>query len=74
MNLERPDYAKDAKQIAGLSVFKKDEDGQVRHIYTGLPHIQPGSERGMDLLGVVYNLLDLTPEGRGNWYAGNDYM
>ena len=26
-------------------------------------------ERGIDLLSPVWNVLDLTPEGRGDWYA-----
>jgi predicted dithiol-disulfide oxidoreductase (DUF899 family) len=26
-------------------------------------------ERGIDLLTPVYNLLDLTPQGRDDWYA-----
>ncbi len=30
-------------------------------------------ERGLDLLCAVYNVLDLTPEGRGAWYASFDY-
>ena len=30
-------------------------------------------ERGIDLLTPVYNALDLTPEGRGNWYAKLTY-
>ena len=30
-------------------------------------------ERGIDLLGPVYNVLDLTPQGRGNWYATLNY-
>ena len=30
-------------------------------------------ERGIDLLQPVYNMLDLTPQGRGNWYASLDY-
>jgi predicted dithiol-disulfide oxidoreductase (DUF899 family) len=30
-------------------------------------------ERGLDLLFPVYNVLDLTPRGRGNWYASFDY-
>ncbi len=30
-------------------------------------------ERGIDLLTPVYNLLDLTPEGRGDWYAQLTY-
>jgi len=31
------------------------------------------NERGIDLLQPVYNLLDLTPQGRGNWYASLEY-
>jgi predicted dithiol-disulfide oxidoreductase (DUF899 family) len=30
-------------------------------------------ERGLDLLSPVYNVLDLTSEGRGNWYASLEY-
>jgi predicted dithiol-disulfide oxidoreductase (DUF899 family) len=73
MGLEQPGYAKDANQVAGVSVFRKDDEGQVRHVYTAFPHIEPGSQRGLDLLASVYNVMDLTPEGRGSWYAENDY-
>jgi predicted dithiol-disulfide oxidoreductase (DUF899 family) len=30
-------------------------------------------ERGIDLLTPGYNILDLTPRERGNWYASLDY-
>jgi predicted dithiol-disulfide oxidoreductase (DUF899 family) len=30
-------------------------------------------QRGIDLLCPVWNVLDLTPAGRGNWYAALDY-
>jgi predicted dithiol-disulfide oxidoreductase (DUF899 family) len=30
-------------------------------------------ERGIDLMTPVYNLMDLTPQGRDNWYAKLDY-
>jgi predicted dithiol-disulfide oxidoreductase (DUF899 family) len=30
-------------------------------------------ERGLDLLCPVYNILDLTPQGRGDWYADLGY-
>ena len=30
-------------------------------------------ERGIDVLSPVYNILDLTPRGRGDWYASLDY-
>ena len=29
--------------------------------------MRPGQFRGIDLLSPVWNLLDLTPEGRGDW-------
>jgi predicted dithiol-disulfide oxidoreductase (DUF899 family) len=72
MNLEKPDYAPDVKQLAGMSVFKKDGD-VVRHMYTCLPHFTANSVRGVDLLGSMYNILDLTPEGRGDFNASNEY-
>jgi predicted dithiol-disulfide oxidoreductase (DUF899 family) len=30
-------------------------------------------ERGIDLLSPVWHVLDLTPRGRGEWYAALDY-
>jgi predicted dithiol-disulfide oxidoreductase (DUF899 family) len=30
-------------------------------------------QRGIDLLTPVYNMLDLTPEGRDDWYAQLTY-
>jgi predicted dithiol-disulfide oxidoreductase (DUF899 family) len=30
-------------------------------------------ERGLDLLCAVYNILDLTPQGRGDWYVSFNY-
>jgi predicted dithiol-disulfide oxidoreductase (DUF899 family) len=29
--------------------------------------------QGIDLLSPVWHLLELTPQGRGEWYAGLDY-
>jgi predicted dithiol-disulfide oxidoreductase (DUF899 family) len=31
------------------------------------------NERGIDLMSPVWNLLDLTPQGRGDWYAKLEY-
>jgi len=74
MNVEDAEWMKFSKQAPGVSVFKKDgESGEVRHMYTAFPAIEPGSERGLDLMNGTYNILDLTPEGRGNWYAENEY-
>jgi predicted dithiol-disulfide oxidoreductase (DUF899 family) len=41
----------------GASVFYKDERGDVFHTYSTYA-------RGIDLLNVTYNFLDLTPKGR----------
>ena len=41
----------------GLSVFTKDEDGNIYRTYSTY-------ERGLDLLVGAYNYLDLTPKGR----------
>jgi predicted dithiol-disulfide oxidoreductase (DUF899 family) len=61
-------------QDSTLSVFTKDGDGTLRHFYTVHPWLsQEVKERGMDLVFPVYNILDLTPQGRGNWYGSFDY-
>jgi predicted dithiol-disulfide oxidoreductase (DUF899 family) len=31
------------------------------------------NERGIDRLTPVYNMLDLTPQGRDDWYAELSY-
>lgn len=47
------------------------EGGHVRHLYSLPANFLDGSERGIDLLSPVWNVLDLLPDGRGDWYAGN---
>ena len=54
-------------QLPGASVFTRDPDGSVRHFYTVCAFMKEGHFRGMDLLSPVWNFLDLTPEGRGDW-------
>lgn len=44
-------------EAPGLSVFVKDEAGQVYHSYSCY-------SRGLDILNTAYNHLDLTPAGR----------
>jgi len=64
----------DGGQDSSLNVFTKDAGGTVRHFYTQHPRLaQDIKERGIDLLTPVYNLMDLTPAGRGNWYARLEY-
>jgi predicted dithiol-disulfide oxidoreductase (DUF899 family) len=65
---------REGNQDSTLSVFTKDKDGTLRHFYTAHPRMSTDIlERGIDLLTPVYNLLDLTPLGRGDWYASFKY-
>jgi predicted dithiol-disulfide oxidoreductase (DUF899 family) len=64
----------EGRQDSALSVFTRDGAGTVRHYYTTHPWLDDDmNERGIDLLQPVYNMLDLTPQGRGSWYASLDY-
>lgn len=44
-------------ELPGISVFYKDEDGDVFHTYSCYA-------RGLDMLNGAYNYLDLLPKGR----------
>ncbi|OCL15357.1 DUF899-domain-containing protein [Glonium stellatum] len=79
MGVERPAWFSELEQGPGISVFryeveegKPKEEGVMRHFYTTTPHFAEDVVRGMDLLSPVWNLLDLTPEGRGEWNPRND--
>ena len=54
-------------QLPGISVFRRESGGSVRHFYTGGAIMGEGQYRGLDLLSPVWNLFDLLPEGRGDW-------
>ena len=45
------------EEMPGISVFYKDQEGQVYHTYSRYA-------RGLDLLNGTYHLLDLVPKGR----------
>ena len=61
-------------QESTVSVFTLDADGQIRHVYTGHPRTaEDVYERGIDQLCAVWNVLDLTPQGRGDWYSSLSY-
>ena len=65
---------RDGKQDSTVSVLTRDGDGALRHFYTAHPMMAPDiKERGIDLLCPVYNVLDLTPQGRRDWYASFKY-
>ena len=64
----------DGGQDSAISVFQLGDDGAVRHFYTGTPRMAEDIyERGIDLLTPVWNLFDLTPAGRPDWYPSLSY-
>jgi predicted dithiol-disulfide oxidoreductase (DUF899 family) len=64
----------EGNQDSTVSVFTKDKEGIVRHSYSAHPRMSPEiKERGIDLLTPVWNLLDLTHLGRGDWYPSLVY-
>jgi predicted dithiol-disulfide oxidoreductase (DUF899 family) len=65
---------REGQQDSAVSVFTKDDKGVIHHFYTAHPRMAEDiKERGVDLLCPVYNALDLTPQGRGDWYASFKY-
>ncbi len=58
----------DGDQYPGVSVFVKGSDGSLKHFYSGSAIMKEDEYRGMDLITPVWNLLDLTPDGRGDWW------
>jgi predicted dithiol-disulfide oxidoreductase (DUF899 family) len=65
---------REGNQDSTVSVFNRGTDGTLRHFYSAHPRMSEDiKERGIDLLCPVYNVLDLTPQGRGDWYASFDY-
>jgi predicted dithiol-disulfide oxidoreductase (DUF899 family) len=64
----------DGNQDSTISVFTLNADGSPSHFYTAHPSMSDEiRERGIDLLCPVWHLLDLTPQGRGDWYPSLDY-
>ncbi len=64
----------DGVQDSMVSVFVRDADGNVRHTYSMRPWFSSEiRERGIDLLCATWHVLDLTPQGRGDWYSSLDY-
>jgi predicted dithiol-disulfide oxidoreductase (DUF899 family) len=64
----------DGTQTEWISVFARAADGTMRHLYSkGAQLAHDRRERGIDLLSPVWHLLDLTPNGRGDWYPALNY-
>jgi predicted dithiol-disulfide oxidoreductase (DUF899 family) len=65
---------REGRQDSTISVFTRESDGTLRHFYSGHPWLAEDlKERGIDELSPIWNLLDLTPQGRGKFYASLDY-
>jgi predicted dithiol-disulfide oxidoreductase (DUF899 family) len=65
---------REGHQDSTISVFTLERDGTLRHFYSGHPRLGPDvKERGIDELNPIWNFLDLTPQGRGTFYASLDY-
>jgi predicted dithiol-disulfide oxidoreductase (DUF899 family) len=61
-------------QDSTVSTFTLDPDGTPRHFTSAHPRMAEDVEqRGIDLLNPLWHLLDLTPQGRGDWYASLSY-
>lgn len=64
----------EGNQDSTVSVFTRDDNGSVRHVYSVHPRMSDDiDQRGIDLLSPVWHLLDLTRQGRGNWFAALNY-
>src|ERR1700722_4956773 len=65
---------REGNQDSAISVFTRDADGTVRHFYTAHPRMAAEiKERGIDLLAPFWHFMDLTPQGRGDWYTSLSY-
>ncbi|HSN18344.1 MAG TPA: DUF899 family protein [Gammaproteobacteria bacterium] len=67
----------DGRQVPMMNVFVK-KDGQVRHFWASELAFTQGDKgqnpRHVDMIWPLWNLLDLTPEGRGrDWYPRLQY-
>src|SRR5262245_48487269 len=65
---------REGRQDSTVTVFSRDGRGVLRHSYSAHPKMAPDiNERGIDLMSPIWHVLDLTPRGRGSWYAGLGY-
>jgi predicted dithiol-disulfide oxidoreductase (DUF899 family) len=61
-------------QDSTISVFTRDSDGTLRHFYSVHPRLAEDiQQRGIDEWNPIWNVLDLTPQGRGDFMASLEY-
>ena len=59
---------REGNQDAAISVITRDKDGTLRHFYSVHPRLAEDiQQRGIDEINPVWNVLDLTPQGRADW-------
>lgn len=63
----------EGNQSPAVSVFRLNDGGLPVHFYTGHAEMTAEHFRGIDLLSPLWHLLDLTPEGRDDWYPSLKY-
>lgn len=63
----------DGDQAPTISVFTRDKKGVIRHFYQKFAMMNEKNFRGIDLLSPVWNLFDLLPSGRKEWYPNYSY-
>jgi predicted dithiol-disulfide oxidoreductase (DUF899 family) len=65
---------KDGNQDSTISVFTQDSNGTIRHFYSCHPWLaQDIQERGIDELSPIWNVMDLTRQGRKDFYTKLEY-
>lgn len=64
----------DGEDVPALNVFTR-RDGTIRHFWSGeMTASDPGQDpRGAPDPSPLWTILDLTPEGRGDWYPSLSY-
>ncbi len=65
---------REGNQDSTISVFTRDSDGTLRHFYSVHPRLAEDIDmRGTDEWNPIWNILDLTPQGRGDFEASLEY-
>src|SRR5688500_4704810 len=65
---------REGAQDSTISVFTRDANGTLRHFYSVHPRLAPEiDERGIDEYNPIWNIMDLTPQGRGDFAASLEY-
>ena len=65
---------REGNQDSTISVFTRESDGALRHFYSVHPRLSEDIDtRGIDEYVPIWNVLDLTPQGRGTFDASLDY-